>query len=106
MFTPIHPSLAKARAALPFVDTSGGAGDAAFPRLSLREYASLRAELSLWRARSDEIRTRYRVVNDAAERALTKHWQAELAASPEAQATFEKDLATVPSAVERARVLG
>jgi hypothetical protein len=85
--------MAKAGAALPFVSPSGGAGDAAFPRLSLREYASLRAELSRWPARSDEIRARYHMTSKAAERALEEHWQAELAASPAAQAMFEKDLA-------------
>jgi hypothetical protein len=66
--------IAKTGAALPFVGPSGGAGEAAFPRLSLREYASLRAELSLWPARSDEILARYRVMDKAAERALEKSW--------------------------------
>jgi hypothetical protein len=82
--------IAKAYAALPFVGTLEGA---TFPRLSLREYASLRAELSLWPARRDEILARYHVADKAAERALDKHWQAELAASPAAQAMFEKDVA-------------
>jgi hypothetical protein len=64
-----------------------------FPRLSLKGYASLRAELLVWPERSAEIRRRYHVMNEAARRALEEHWQVELAASPEARATFDKALA-------------
>jgi hypothetical protein len=70
-----------------------GAGVVSFPRLSLEQYASLCAELALWPARSDEILRQYRVVNEAARRALTEHWEAELAKSPKAWATFEEALA-------------
>jgi len=85
-------SVAKAVAAvLPFVPV--GAAPVPFPRLSLEAYASLRAELSQWPERSDEILPRYHVMNEAAQRALEAHWQAEIAASPEAYATFDKLLA-------------
>jgi len=87
-------SIEKAVAALPFVRALGGAGVVSFPRLSIHQYASLRAELALWPERSGEILRRYHVANEAAHQALLEHWQAELAASPEARATFEKDLAS------------
>ena len=87
-------SIAKAVAALPFVRASTGAGVVPFPRLSIQQYASLRAELALWPSLSGEILHRYHVMNEAAHRALLEHWEAELAASAEARATFEKDLAS------------
>jgi hypothetical protein len=55
---------------------------------------SLRAELALWPSQSGEILRRYHVMNEAAHRALLEHWEAEFDASPEARATFEKDLAS------------
>jgi len=87
-------SIAKAVAALPFVGASIGAGVVSFPRLSIQQYASLRAELAVLPLQSGEILRRYHVMNEAAHQALLEHWQAELAASPEARATFEKDLAS------------
>jgi hypothetical protein len=87
-------SIAKAVAALPFVGARIGAGVVSFPRLSIHQYASLRAELALWPEGSGEILRRYHVMNEAAHRALLEHWQAELAASLEARATFEKDRAS------------
>jgi hypothetical protein len=87
-------SIAKAVAALPFVRASIGAGVVSFPRLSIQQYASLRAELAVLPSQSGEILRRYHVMNEAAHRALLEHWQAELDASPEARATFEKDLAS------------
>jgi hypothetical protein len=86
-------SIAKAVAALPFSRNPVGAAPVPFPRLALEMYASLRAELSLWPERSAEILPRYYVMNEAAQRALEEHWQRELAASPEARATFDKVLA-------------
>jgi hypothetical protein len=86
-------SIEKAVAALPFVGKTVGAGLVAFPRLSMEAYASLRAELLVWPERSAEILRRYRVVNEAARRVLDEHWTTELAASPEACATFDKVLA-------------
>jgi hypothetical protein len=59
----------------------------------LETYASLRAELLVWPERSDEILPRYHVMNEAARRALEEHWERELAASPEARASFDKALA-------------
>ena len=86
-------SIAKAVAALPFAGNTVGPALVSYPRLSLQAYASLRAELSLWPERSAEILPRYHVMNEAARRALDEHWQIELAASPEARATFDKLLA-------------
>jgi hypothetical protein len=80
-------------AALPFARNTVGAALVPFPRLPLEAYASLRAELSLWPERSAEVLRRYYVMNEAARRALDEHWQIELAASPEARATFDKLLA-------------
>ena len=62
-------------------------------RQALEAYASLRAELLVWPERSDEILPRYHVMNEAARRALEEHWERELAASPEARASFDKALA-------------
>jgi hypothetical protein len=64
-----------------------------FPRLSLEEYASLQAELSVSPERSAELLLRYHVLNEAAHAALDEHRQMQLAASAEARATFEKALA-------------
>jgi hypothetical protein len=80
-------------AALPFAGNTGGAALVTFPRLSLEEYASLRAELAVSPKQSDVILPRYHVMNEAAGRALHEHWQIDLAASPEARATFDKLLA-------------
>ena len=85
--------LAKAVAALPFLGNTVGAALVPFPRLPLETYASLRAELLLWPERSAEILPRYHVMNEGARRALEEHWERELAASPEARATFDKALA-------------
>ena len=86
-------SIAKAVAALPFAGNTVGVALVSYPRLSLEACASLRAELSLWPERSAEILPRYDVRNEAVRRALDEHWQIELAASPEARATFDKLLA-------------
>ena len=79
-------SIAKEVAALPFDDNRVGAAIVLFPRLKLQEYASLRAELSVWPERSAQILPRYQVVNEAARRALEEHWQMELAANPKERA--------------------
>ena len=86
-------SVAKAVAALPFVGNTVGAGLVPFPRLSLEAYASLRAELLVLPERWAEILPRYHVMNAAARRALDEQWAMELAASPEARATFDRALA-------------
>ena len=78
---------------LPFVGADVGAGVVPFPRLSLEQYASLCAELALWPARSAEILLRYHVTNEAARRALSEHWQAELALGSKAHAMFVKAVA-------------
>ena len=86
-------SIAKAVASLPFIGNTVGAGLVPFTRLSLEAYASLRAELLVLPERWAEILPRYHVMNAAARRALDEHWTMELAARPEARASFEKALA-------------
>ena len=86
-------SIAKAVAALPFAGNTVGAALVPVPRLPLETYASLRVELLVWPERSAEILPRYHVMNEAARRALEEHWERELAASPEARASFDKALA-------------
>jgi hypothetical protein len=86
-------SIAKAVAALPFVGNTVGAGVVALPQLTVEQYASLRAELSVWPERAGEILRRYQVVNEAARRALDEHWEAWLARQPEPRAVFERALA-------------
>jgi hypothetical protein len=85
-------SIAKAVAALPFVGNAVGAGMVALPQLTVEQYASLRAELSVWPDRAAEILRRYQVVNEAARRALDEHWEAWLARQPEGRAVFERAL--------------
>ena len=83
-------SIAKAVAALPFAGSTAGAGVVAFPQLKLEEYASLRAELSVWPERAGEILRRYHVVNEAAQRALDEHWEGWFVRQPEARVVFER----------------
>jgi hypothetical protein len=85
-------SIAKALAALPFMFTVG-AGVVLFPRFTIEQYASLRAELAVWPARSAEILVRYHVLDEAARGALDAHWQKHFAEHPEARAAFESGLA-------------
>jgi hypothetical protein len=85
-------SITKAMAAaLPFVPADAALVE--FPELPLKTYAWLQAELSLWLDRLTEILPRYHVPDKAALRALERRWEMDLAASPEARATFEKLLA-------------
>ena len=86
-------SIEKAEAVLPFVGNTVGAALVPFPRLSLEQYASLRAELWVWPERRVEILPRYHVMNAAVRRALEEHWHFEFVASPEARATFDQLLA-------------
>jgi DNA-directed RNA polymerase specialized sigma24 family protein len=87
-------AIARAVAALPFVKSTAGAESAAgavsFPRLSLEQYASLRAELSARPEDTAEIMKRYHVLNEAAWAALEQHWEKVFAARPEERAAFEK----------------
>jgi hypothetical protein len=78
---------AVAAAALPFVGSAAGTG---FPRLSLEQYASLRAELAVAPGEAAEIMRRYQVPDEAAWRALQGHWEKVFAARPEERASFER----------------
>jgi hypothetical protein len=75
-------------AALPFVPADAALVE--FPELPLKTYVWLRAELSMWPDRLVEILPRYHVPDKAALRALIRRWEMDLAASPEAHATFER----------------
>ena len=81
-------SIEKAAPALPFTGSTVGKAVVPIPPLSLEQYASLCADLSMQPERSAEIPRRYNVVNEAARRALDKHWEAQLAASPEMFARY------------------
>ncbi len=61
--------------------------------LTLRQYASLCAELACWPSRSGEILQRYQVPGEAARAALDAFWHRELAARPELRAAFDEDVA-------------
>ena len=86
-------AIPKAAPLLPFGGSAVGAAIVPIPQLTLHEYASLRAELSVSPERTDAILREYRVMNPAVRGALEEHWRAELAASPEMRATFEQAFA-------------
>jgi hypothetical protein len=85
-------SIQKEAPALPFTGSPVGKAVVPIPPLSLEQYASLSAELSMQPERSAEIRSRYNVMNEAAKRALDEHWEAQLAASPEMFARYKQAL--------------
>jgi hypothetical protein len=86
-------SIEKEVALLPFGEKGTCAGVVPIPRLSLEQYASLRAELAVRPEKWAEIQPQYHVMSVAMRRALDEHWEIELAANPEARAAFEKLLA-------------
>lgn len=97
-------SIEKEMALLPFDRDVAGTAVVPIPRLSLEQYASLRAELSVRPEKWAEIEPQYFVMNVAMRRALDEHWEIELAANPEARATFEELLAVYTAWVrERGR---
>lgn len=61
--------------------------------LTLRQYASLCAELACWPSRAAEILQRYQVPGEAARAALDAFWSRERAARPELRAAFDEDVA-------------
>ena len=85
---PIRYDAIAKTAALPFADSTVGAAIVPFPDLTLRQYASLRAELSACPEQWADIRRRYGVTSAPAHRALDEHWRTELDASPESRAQF------------------
>ena len=86
-------AISKALAALPFAGNTVGAGIVPFPRLTLKEYTSLRADLAVRPERWVETLRTYHVLDEPARAALDEHWRKHFAAEPEARAAFEKDLA-------------
>ncbi|MFT3768482.1 MAG: hypothetical protein QM820_23790 [Minicystis sp.] len=76
-------------------DRLAAARDAATtaPSLSLRQYASLCAEISLWPDQAEAILRRYQVYSHAERVALDAHFRRERAARPEVNAAFERDVA-------------
>jgi hypothetical protein len=84
-------SIVKARAVLPFARSLAAAAVvpvAAFPELTLQQYASLRSELAVWPDRSGEILGRYGVRDEAARAALDEHWGRRMAGESEVRAAF------------------
>ncbi len=66
----------------------------ALPPLTLRQFASLCAELTFQPERRREILERYRVRDEAVYLALDAHWRRERAARPETRTAFADDFAT------------
>lgn len=64
------------------------------PPLTLRQYASMCAELARSPERSGEILRRYQVHSDEALTALQAYWAFEHAARPEVRTAFEQDFAS------------
>jgi len=85
-------SIKKEVAMLPFPGSTVGKAVVPIPPLSLEQYASLEADLSMQPERSAEILRQYNVVNKAARRALDEHWEAQLVASPEMLAQYNQAL--------------
>lgn len=83
----------EARAALPFLTSTVGAGVVPYPKLTLIHYASLTAELSVSPAASSDILARYHVLHEAARAALDEHWRRRLADNAEERATFDQKVA-------------
>ena len=90
---PLGDCIAKAIAVLPFAESPVGAGNVAFPLLTPEQYASLRADLSVWPERMTEILPRYYVFNEAAHRALNEYWRQLFAGNAAARAWFDKAFA-------------
>jgi hypothetical protein len=92
---PTADAIGEARSALPFLSggITVGSGVVPFPRLTLEQYASLRAELTVWPERAGEILEKYHVMHEAALGALDEHWRREIAEKPEVRAAFEEKLA-------------
>lgn len=85
-------SFDEVRAALPFLTSTVGGGVVPFPRLTLAQYASFRAELAVSPGSSSEILSKYRVLHEASRAALDEHWRKYLAERPDERATFEQKL--------------
>ncbi len=83
-------TIARAVAALALPGSA--AAVAVLPELSLNEYASLHAELSVWPERAGEILVRYRVGNKAAQGALDAHWATRFGGEAGLRADFERAL--------------
>lgn len=72
--------------AVPFGTSSG----AAPPELTLEQYASFRAECAVTPERLDEVRTRYGVADEPAQRALERSWEQRLAADADLHQRYEE----------------
>jgi hypothetical protein len=74
---------------LPFRGQAKGKEEVQFPALTVEEYASLRAELTVTGKPPEEILTRYNVRSEASRQALDAHWRKLLAADAGIRARFE-----------------
>jgi hypothetical protein len=84
--------LAKVIATLPFAASTAGEGVASIPDLSLSQYASLCAELTVRPAAASQIRKLYGLSSDAELRLLHEHWWTRLATHPDERAAFAQKL--------------
>src|SRR5262249_42948005 len=64
------------------------------PPFTLRQYASLCAELAFWPDQRAAVLEYYQIRDHAEHTALDAHWRRERAASPETRAAFEQDFAS------------
>jgi hypothetical protein len=86
-------AIEKARAPLPFPSSTVGAGVIPPPDLSLEQYASLRAELTVHPERWARTLAVYTVMDQATLEALDEHWRRRFAKHPEERPVFETALA-------------
>ncbi len=87
-------AIARAVASLPFAGVAARPDVVPIPPLTLVQYASLCAELTVWPDRVSEIRTKYHVPTVAAHMALDLHWQEHFARHPEDGRTFQTGCAS------------
>lgn len=65
-----------------------------FPPLTLEQYASLRAELTVWPEQADAILLRYHVPSQTARQALCEHWEKRFAKNGGERGAYIHALAT------------
>ena len=83
---------ARAAAVRPFRGETVGSGEVSFPRLTVEEYASFCAEMTVYPEWWAAIFLRYRVLHAAARGALDAHWGKCFLEQAEVRAVFEEKL--------------
>src|SRR6202034_1909555 len=72
----------------PVMDPSQGAPRAP-PALSFERYVDFRTELELWPAQSAWVRKKYEMEDEATYLEVVRHWEVQIAASPQVRAQAE-----------------